>query len=268
MFTVSGLIGRRKIKPWGVAVLSAISVGLPTIPAFAEKTFGPYYIATCVFCAFAASFFTLHTSQTKVEAERSEVLEAALEPLSSLMGKILVDPEIYDEKHSTILKKLVETAGELAHADVASGLYWLSPDNSELQLSFTNEKATQRHFEEKFSRGGEKGSFLVEMALSSSGRSVPDIRKDPDRDRIYMADDCRSAVFIPVKVGTTQRGLLVVQAKKPKYIPGSFRDDKRFKTVVHLIGVVSEIRKPSTDGRPVVPGQNKSSVDDPEGAPS
>lgn len=268
MSLASKLLGRRKIKPWGVAILSAFSVGLPTVPAFAENSFGPYYIGTCAVCAFAASFFTLHTSQKKVETERSAVLEAALEPLSCLMGKILVDAAVFEEKRDTVLKRLVETAGELAHADAASGLYWLSANDTELQLAFSNEQAGQRHFEEKFSRGAEKGSFLVEAALSVAGRSVHDIRTDPDRDRIYMADDCRSAVFMPVRTGGAQQGLLVVQTVKPGHIPKNFRDDKRFKSIVNLIGAVKEMRKPADSPGANVPSQNKPPVDQPEGTSS
>ncbi|GGV91404.1 hypothetical protein [Streptomyces massasporeus] len=261
----SKLLGRKKIKPWGVAVLSAVSVGLPTVPAFAENSFGTYYIVTCAACAAAASFFTLHTSTKRVETERSVVLEHALEPLSCLMGKILVDPAEFEEKRDLVLKRLVETAAELAHADAASGLYWLTAEGSELHLDCVNEQATQRHFQDKFSRGAEKDSFLIEAALSAAGRSVHDVRKDPDRGRIYMADDCRSAVFMPVRAGGVQHGLLMIQAHKPGHIPKNFRDDKRFRTVVNLISVIREMKKPDVSVRATVPGQNKPPVNDPEG---
>jgi hypothetical protein len=264
----SKLLGRKKIKPWGVAVLSAVSVGLPTVPAFAENSFGLYYIVTCAACAAAASFFTLHTSTKRVETERSSVLEHALEPLSCLMGKILVDPAEFEERRDTVLKRLVETAAELAHADAASALYWLTADDTELHLAFANEQAGQRHFQDKFSRGAEKDSFLIEAALSVAGRSVHDVRKDPDRGRIYVADDCRSAIFMPVRAGGVQQGLLMIQAHKPGHIPKNFRDDKRFKTIVHLIGVVREMKKPDVALRANVPGQNKPPVSDPEGMAS
>lgn len=260
----SKLLGRKKIKPWGVAALSAVSVGLPTVPAFAENSLGPYYIGTCAICAAVASFFTLHTSTKRVETERSSVLEHALEPLSCLMGKILVDPAEFDERRDTVLKRLVETAAELAHADAASALYWLTAEGAELHLAFANEQAVQRHFQDKFSRGAEKDSFLVEAALSVAGRSVHDIRKDPDRGRIYMADDCRGAVFVPVRAGGVQQGLLMIQTRKSGHIPPNFREDKRFKTIVHLIGAVREMKKPDTPLRATVPGQNNTTVNDAE----
>ncbi|MFD7700892.1 hypothetical protein [Streptomyces caelestis] len=251
-----------------MAILSTVSVGLPTVPAFAANSLGPYYIGTCVFCAFMASFFTLNTSQKKVEADRSVVLEAALEPLSCLVGKMLVEPAEFEERRSTVLKRLVETAGELVHADAASGLYWLSANNAELRLVSVNEHASQQHFQDEFVRGAEKGSFLVEAALSVAGRLVPDIRKDPDRDRIYMADDCRGAIFIPVRTGSTQQGLLMIQTLKPGHIPADFQKDKRLKSVVNLIGVVKELKKPSPGPGTSVPGQSKPPADDPEGVPS
>ncbi|MFI8093577.1 GAF domain-containing protein [Streptomyces sp. NPDC086080] len=262
------LLGPRKIKPWGVAALTAVSVGLPTVPAFAANSLGLYYIVTCVVCAFTASFFTLNTGQKKIEVDRSVVLEAALEPLSFLVGKMLVDPAEFEERRRTLLNRLVETAGELVHANAASGLYWLSADNTELHLEYANERASHHHFQDKFERGAEKGSFLVEAALSGSGRLVPDIRKDPDRERIYMADDCRSALFIPVRAGSKRQGLLMIQALKPGHVPAAFREDKRLKSVVNLIGVVKELRKPGAQPGANVPSQNTPSVNDPESASS
>ncbi|MGW1616656.1 hypothetical protein ACWCQZ_46060 [Streptomyces sp. NPDC002285] len=108
-----------------------------------------------------------------------------------------------------------------------------------------------------FSRGTDKGSFLVGTALSASGRLVQNIRKDPDRDRIYMLDDCRSAVFLPVRTGTITQGLIIIQCLKPSHIPKDFRDDKRLKSVVNLIGVAKLLRKPSDDSDVDIPGQGE-----------
>ncbi|MEU2901095.1 GAF domain-containing protein [Streptomyces sp. NPDC001273] len=268
VLVLNRLLGPRRMKPWGVAILSAVSVGLPTVPAFAADSLGLYYIGTCVLCAFTASFFTLNTSQKKVEADRSVVLEAALEPISRLMGEMLLDPAGFEEKQEKALKRLVETAGELAHADAGSGLYWLSADNTELHLASANEQAMQLHFQDKFVRSVEKGSFLVGAALSVAGRPVSDIRKDPDRDRVYMAEDCRSALFVPVRAGATKQGLLMIQALKPGRIPADFREDKRLKSVVNLIGFVKELKKPSASTGGNVPQQNRPPTGDPEGASS
>ncbi|MEV7739905.1 hypothetical protein AB0O75_49170 [Streptomyces sp. NPDC088921] len=249
------LLGGKKIKPWGVAALSAVSVGLPTIPAFAENSFGPYYIGTCMLCAGVASFFTLHTSKSSAESERSAVLEHAIEPLSSLIGKLLEHPQDFEEKRENIFKRLVETAGELAHASASSGLYWLSDNQAELNLVSCNDQGRQQRMPETFSRGTDKGSFLVETALSAAGRLVQNISKDPDRDRIYMVDDCRSAVFLPVRTGTTTQGLIIIQCLKPGHIPKDFRDDKRLKSIVNLIGVAKLLRKPSDETNLDIPGQ-------------
>ncbi|MEU1567724.1 hypothetical protein ACFWBS_42670 [Streptomyces mirabilis] len=249
----------KKVKPWGVSLLSAVAVGVPTIPAFAENSIGAAYISTCTLCAGAASYFTLRTSRSNSEIERSVVFEAAIEPLSKRIGKLLESPQEFDQERDRIIQRLTETAGELAHPRALSALYWLSEDAADINISASNSKAKEAGIQEKFSRDTDKGRFLISIAQStdesSGGRHVQDFRKDPDRQRIYMADDCKSALFKPVRAGEASRGLLVLQAQKPGRIPREIKDDERINTITNLIGFLRQLEKPDIPHAGGVPAQ-------------
>lgn len=250
------------MKPWGVAALSAISVGLPSVPAFAESAVGPIYITTCAACAGAASFLTLRTSKSKTEIERSAVFEAAMGPLSKRIGKILERPQEFEQERDGVLARLVEVAGEIAHPRALSALYWLAPDGGSLDLAIVNQPAKEAGMPETFADTN-KGRFLLAIARSTgeaagdsaSGRYVQDYAKDPDSKRIYMTDDCKTALFKPVRTGSTSHGLLVLQAQKAGHIPAGLEDDERLNSVVNLIGFMRQLQIPAARRRDV-PGQS------------
>jgi hypothetical protein len=81
-----------------------------------------------------------------------------------------------------------------------------------------------------------------------------------------MADDCRSAVFIPVRSGEVQHGLLMIQALKP----GTFPITRRQATQIDR---ESHRRRERDEKACWYPGayvhsQNKPPVNDPEGTSS
>lgn len=179
-------------------------------------------------------------------------------PLSKRIGKILEKPQEFEQERDGALTRLVEAAGEIAHPRALSALYWLSEDGTSLELGIVNQPAKDAGMPDSFGNTN-KGRFLLTIAQSTgeaagdtvSGRYVQDYAKDPDHRRIYMTDDCKTALFKPVRTGSTSHGLLVLQAQKSGHIPHGLEDDERLNSIVNLIGFMRQLQAPVTPRRNV-----------------
>ncbi|MEU2911704.1 GAF domain-containing protein [Streptomyces massasporeus] len=159
-------------------------------------------------------------SEPKNEIHRSAVFDATVHPVTKSLGDLMQN--LSEAAPQDIATRLTEAAQQLIGASSICAFFELDEeDRRTLKRVMVAPNDRADIAPTTFTGEDDKGAFLVHLTQSPTGRAkyVGDIKKDSDRDRIWMANGHRTALFVPVHAGSRPHGLLVIQSTKPGDIP-------------------------------------------------
>ncbi|OQR63433.1 hypothetical protein B6E66_13925 [Streptomyces maremycinicus] len=151
---------------------------------------------------------------------RGAVFDAGVQPVTQWLGRLLLEGEEREVLRQEILSSLADTAGQLVCPDALCAFYEFSSDHRRLERMAP---AGESSLPLTYSEADDNGSYMVFLAKSPGGKPkyVPDVDQAhlDGGDRIRLAPGYKTALFLPVRVGSEPIGLLIIQTPRPGEIP-------------------------------------------------
>ncbi|MEV5842243.1 hypothetical protein AB0M32_09740 [Streptomyces sp. NPDC051985] len=155
------------------------------------------------------------------DLERAAVFDAGVQPVAQWLGGLILASDDREPQREQILKRLVETAGQLICPDALCAYYELSPSQTELVRLVPDEDGG--NLPRAYSDADDNGAYMVLLAKSQSGKPkyVPDGGQAylEGGDRIRLTTGYKTALFLPVRVKSEPLGLMVIQTPTAGDIP-------------------------------------------------
>ena len=153
--------------------------------------------------------------------ERGAVFDAGIQPVTQWLGRLLLAGAEREVLRQEILSSLTDTAGQLVCPDALCAFYEFSEDQRRLERMAPAGEGSSLPL--AYSEADDNGSYMVFLAKSPSGKPkyVPDVDQAhlDGGDRIRLAVGYKTALFLPVRVGSEPIGLLIIQTPRPGEIP-------------------------------------------------